>query len=139
MWAVRKLTSWAYHAAHGANATHQMTEEALKDRQAALYGDGGTSQSFQVDIPPKQPTDQGRGGGGVAAQSGALVGNQNAEADAEAANGPNPSVRREPSKGTPNGAANGHHVDGKMSADQRDSDGSVEDMENGEAGTGSTQ
>ena len=35
-----------------------MTEEALADRQAALHGDAGTDESFQVDIPPKQPTDQ---------------------------------------------------------------------------------
>ena len=45
-------------AAYGSNATHQMTEEALADRQAALHGDAGTDESFQVDIPPKQPTDQ---------------------------------------------------------------------------------
>lgn len=44
-------------AAYGSNATHQMTEEALAVRQAALYGDAGTDESFQVDIPPKQPTD----------------------------------------------------------------------------------
>ena len=35
-----------------------MTEEAVADRQAALHGDAGTDESFQVDIPPKQPTDQ---------------------------------------------------------------------------------
>jgi len=35
-----------------------MTEEALAERQAALHGDGGTNDSFLVDIPPKQPTDQ---------------------------------------------------------------------------------
>ena len=37
-----------------------MTEEALADRQAALHGDAGTDESFQVNIPPKQPTDQVR-------------------------------------------------------------------------------
>lgn len=46
------------NAAYGSNATHQMTKEALADRQAALHGDAGTDESFQVDIPPKQPTDQ---------------------------------------------------------------------------------
>lgn len=45
-------------AALGANATHQMTEEALAERQAALHGDAGTNESFKVDIPPKQPTDK---------------------------------------------------------------------------------
>ncbi len=45
-------------AALGANATHQMTEEALAERQAALHGDAGTNESFQVDIPPKQPTNK---------------------------------------------------------------------------------
>lgn len=45
-------------AALGANATHQMTQEALAERQAALHGDAGTNESFQVDIPPKQPTDK---------------------------------------------------------------------------------
>lgn len=43
-------------AAYGQNATHQMTEEALAERQAALHGDAGTEESFAVDIPPKQPT-----------------------------------------------------------------------------------
>ena len=47
-------------AAYGVNPTHQMTEEALADRQAALYGDGGTDESFKVDIPAKQPTDKVR-------------------------------------------------------------------------------
>lgn len=45
-------------AALGANATHQMTEESLAERQAALYGDAGTNESFKVNIPPKQPTDK---------------------------------------------------------------------------------
>ena len=35
-----------------------MTEESLAERQAALYGDAGTNESFKVDIPPKQPTDK---------------------------------------------------------------------------------
>ena len=47
-----------HDAALGANATHQMTEDALAERQAALYGDAGTNESFKVDIPPKQPTDK---------------------------------------------------------------------------------
>ena len=47
-----------HDAALGANATHQMTEEALAERQAALHGDAGTNESFKVDIPPKQPTDK---------------------------------------------------------------------------------
>jgi hypothetical protein len=45
-------------AALGANATHQMTEDSLAERQAALHGDAGTNESFQVDIPPKQPTNK---------------------------------------------------------------------------------
>ena len=45
-------------AALGANATHQMTEEALAERQAALHGDAGTNKNLQVDIPAKQPTSK---------------------------------------------------------------------------------
>ena len=37
-----------------------MTKEALADRQAALHGDAGTDDSFQVDIPAKQPAYQVR-------------------------------------------------------------------------------
>ena len=47
-----------HDAALGANATHQMTEEALAERQAALHGHAGTNESFQVDIPSKQPTNK---------------------------------------------------------------------------------
>lgn len=50
------ITTPHVHAAYGQNATHQMTEEALAERQAALHGDAGTEESFAVDIPPKQPT-----------------------------------------------------------------------------------
>ncbi|DBA79271.1 TPA: hypothetical protein ACH3X2_007820 [Trebouxia sp. C0005] len=110
----------------GANATHQMTQEALAERQAALHGDAGTNESFQVDIPPKQPTDKARGAGGAVAESGALVGNQNPTADAEAANGPDPSFRRGLSQGTPSRTANG--------TSSAPANGNAEDMENGEVG-----
>ncbi|KAL3150185.1 hypothetical protein ABBQ32_000044 [Trebouxia sp. C0010 RCD-2024] len=119
--------------AYGSNATHQMTEEALAVRQAALYGDAGTDESFRVDIPPKQPTDKGHGTGGVAARSGALVGNKNSEADAEAADGPNPSVQGQASRASPNRTANG-----AASHAPANGNGSQEDMENGQAGPHST-
>lgn len=52
------------------------------------------------------------------AQNGALVGNGNPEADAEAAQGPNARKAEEPSNGAPS----------------RIADGWAEDMENGQAG-----
>ena len=55
---MQSVTGSVHAAAYGANATHQMTEEALAVRQAALYGDAGTDESFRVDIPPKHPTDE---------------------------------------------------------------------------------
>lgn len=89
--------------------------------------------------------EQGRGGGGVAAESGALMGNHNREADAEAAHGPYPSVQREPSRadgvadeaangaadGTANGAASQAPANGNAASSSSSSD---EDMENGQAG-----
>ena len=83
------------------------------------------------------------GGGGVAAQSGALMGNHNPAADTEAAHGPNPSVQREPSRpignraanGVANGAANGDvsqaPANGNAASSSSSSD---EDLENGQAG-----
>ena len=70
---------------------------------------------------------QGRGGGGVAAESGALVGNGNPEADAEAANGPQPSTRGQPSRGTPNRTAD-------SKGQQAPANGNADDMERGQAG-----
>ena len=95
--------------------------------------------------------EQGRGGGGVAAESGALMGNHNPEADAEAAHGPNPSVQREPSRangnrvanGSANGSANGFaNGSANGAASQAPANGNAassssssdEDMENGRAG-----
>lgn len=80
--------------------------------------------------------EQGRGGGGVAAQSGALMGNHNPMADAEAAHGPNPSVQRASANGAANGAANGNAAsqapaNGNGASSSSSSD---EDMENGQAG-----
>ena len=76
---------------------------------------------------------QGHGGGGVAARSGALVGNNNPEADAEAAHGPKPSVQGQASRANPNRTANG-------AANQApaNGNGSHEDMENGQAGPHAT-
>ena len=65
---------------------------------------------------------QGRQSG--PAESGALIGNDNPEADAAAANGPRPSQGR------------GSHVqhNGTANGSQSAADSSVEGMENGEAG-----
>lgn len=79
--------------------------------------------------------EQGRGGGGVAAESGALVGNHNPEADAEAAHGPNPSVQRGSANGAANGAANGTASQAPANGNAASSSSSSdEDMENGQAG-----
>lgn len=87
--------------------------------------------------------EQGRGGGGVAAESGALVGNHNPEADAEAAHGPNPSLQRpranRAANGSANGAANGAANEAASQAPANgngasSSSSSDEDMENGQAG-----
>lgn len=77
--------------------------------------------------------EQGHGTGGVAARSGALVGNKNSEADAEAADGPNPSVQGQASRASPNRTANG-----AASHAPANGNGSQEDMENGQAGPHST-
>ena len=69
---------------------------------------------------------QGRGAGGAVAESSALVGNQNPTADAEAANGPDPSIRRGVSHGTPSRTANG--------TSSAPANGNAEDMESGEVG-----
>ena len=42
------------YAAYGSQATHMVTNEALKERQAALVGDPGTDSSTKVDIPAEQ-------------------------------------------------------------------------------------
>ena len=67
----------------------------------------------------------------MAAESGALVGNQNPEADAEAAHGPDPLTRKDPSRQTPNSTANGDSAPANGNSDH------AEDMENGEVGKGS--
>ena len=82
--------------------------------------------SSHKDISLKPSDLQARGAGGAVAESGALVGNQNSTADAEAANGPDPSIRRGPSPGTPSRTA-----DGTSSAP---ANGNAEHMENGEVG-----
>lgn len=87
--------------------------------------------------------EQGRGGGGVAAESGALVSNHNPEADTEAAHGPNPSVQRELTRpngnraanGNGNGVANGDVSQAPANGNAASSSSSNdEDMENGQAG-----
>lgn len=96
-------------------------------------------QNLAVSTDAWVVCEQGRGGGGVAAESGAVVGNHNPEADAEAAHGPNASVQREPStasgSGVANGSANGvasqAPANGNAASSSSSSD---EDMENGQAG-----
>lgn len=100
-------------------------------------------QNLAVSTDAWVVCEQGRGGGGVAAESGAVVGNHNPEADAEAAHGPNPSVQREPSRATGSGVANGvangsangvasqAPANGNAASSSSSSD---EDMENGQAG-----
>lgn len=56
-----------------------------------------------------------------------MIGNDNPEADAAAAHGPNPSQARDSSHFQSNGVANGSH---------NAVDGSAEEMEIGEAGPG---
>ena len=79
------------------------------------------------------------------------MGNQNPEADAEAAHGPDPSKQREPSRATPNriadGAANGTAdgiangaasqapANGNTAGSSSSSDSSADEMENGQAGS----
>jgi hypothetical protein len=78
------------------------------------------------DLSPRTNNLQDRGAGGAVAESGALVGNQRATADAEAANGPDPSIRRGFSHGAPSRTANG--------TSSAPANGNAEDMENGEVG-----
>ena len=73
---------------------------------------------------------QGRGGGGLAAESGALIGNQNSQADSQAAHS------KGKTKGAANGTANGAAAaNGNADGSSGSSDSSADNMENGAAGS----
>ena len=63
----------------------------------------------------------------MAAESGALVGNANPEADAEAARGPNPLYKGQPSQDRPNRTGTGAGA-------KAPANGNADDMEKGQAG-----
>lgn len=63
----------------------------------------------------------------MAAESGALVGNGNPQADAEAAHGPDPTARGRPSPGNPHRTVNGAGANAPAN-------GNADDMEKGQAG-----